>query len=164
MKNNLFSFITILIVGITDQFTKFLISSNFSIGQVENIIPNVFNLVLTYNKGAAFGFLANIQNDTLRVSLLWAFSLIALCVVLYLLFNSHKESKYFRLGLSLILGGALGNMIDRFRLGQVVDFLDFFVNEYHWPAFNVADSAICVGVFLVILSGESASKPKEVVE
>ena len=82
----------------------------------------------------------------------WILSLFALfictCLVIWM---RHEKDKWSRIGFALILGGAIGNVIDRLRFGGVVDFLDFYIGDYHWPAFNIADSAICIGVFLILI-------------
>jgi signal peptidase II len=113
-------------------------------------LTGFFNLVLVFNKGAAFSFLADAPGW--QTPLLVAFSLAAAVIVSVLLFRSPPRPM-FCAGLALILGGALGNVIDRLRFGQVVDFLDFHALGWHWPAFNLADSAITVGAVLLILDG-----------
>ena len=110
-------------------------------------LTGFFNLVLTYNAGAAFSFLSD-AGGWQR----WFFSAIAAgasVLIIYLL-RKHAADKLFCIALSLILGGALGNLWDRITLGHVVDFLDFHIGNYHWPAFNVADSAIFLGAMLLI--------------
>ncbi len=110
-------------------------------------LTDYFNLVLTYNAGAAFSFLSE-AGGWQR----WFFTgvaIVASCVIVYLL-RRHTREKLFCVALSLILGGALGNLWDRVTLGHVIDFLDFHVSGYHWPAFNVADSAITVGAILLV--------------
>lgn len=143
-----------LIILVLDLVSKYWVESTLEFGQV---IPltGFFNLVLTYNPGAAFSFLSD-QSGWQR----WFLSGVAgsaALLIIYLL-NRYQHEKLFCLSLSLILGGALGNLYDRITLGHVVDFLDFYVGTYHWPAFNVADSAICVGAALMIY--ESFRKDK----
>jgi signal peptidase II len=116
-----------------------------------------FNLVLTYNAGAAFSFLSD-AGGWQR----WFFSVVAAgasMLIIYLL-RKHATDKLFCLALSLILGGALGNLWDRITLGHVVDFLDFHVAGYHWPAFNIADSAIFLGAASLILDSFLRKEPK----
>jgi signal peptidase II len=113
-------------------------------------VTGFFNMVLVYNKGAAFSFLSDAQGW--QTPLLIVFALVAIGIVGTLLVRSPGR-QLFCTGLGLILGGALGNLIDRLRFGQVVDFLDFHAAGWHWPAFNVADSAITVGALLLILEG-----------
>lgn len=142
------------LIAFVDQYTKIIAKNNISFGEQIEIIPGLFNLTLAFNKGAAFGFLAGVENDMLRVMALWILSGIAIIVVFYLFFVSQKESTIGKLGLAMIIGGATGNLIDRGFYGAVTDFLDFYIQNYHWPAFNIADSAICVGVVILIFSQE----------
>lgn len=135
-----------LIVLILDLASKYWIESTLEFG--ERIpLTGFFNLVLTYNPGAAFSFLSE-QPGWQR----WFLSGIAGSAALAIVFllNKYRQEKLFCLSLSLILGGALGNLYDRITLGHVVDFLDFYIGNYHWPAFNIADSAIFVGAALMI--------------
>ena len=132
-----------------DQATKSMVLSRFSPGEGVVVTP-YFNLVLVYNKGAAFSFLSDAPGW--QTPLLVGFALVAIGVVSYLLVRSAGRW-ILNGGLALVLGGALGNVIDRVRFGQVVDFLDFHAGTWHWPAFNVADSAITVGAVLLILDG-----------
>ncbi len=133
----------------SDQATKSMVLARFNTGEGVVVTP-FFNLVLVYNKGAAFSFLSDAPGW--QMPLLVGFALIASAVVGYLLWRSPGRW-VLDAGLALILGGALGNVIDRLRFGQVVDFLDFHAGTWHWPAFNVADSAITVGAVLLILDG-----------
>jgi signal peptidase II len=133
-----------------DQLTKWLV-----LGYFENRYPRVeltgfFNLVLVFNKGAAFSLFA--QAAGWQTPLLAAFALAAAVIVSVLIVRNPGRG-LLCLGLALILGGALGNLIDRVRFGHVVDFLDFHALGWHWPAFNVADSAISVGAVILILEG-----------
>ena len=133
-----------------DQLTKWLV-----LGYFENRYPRMeltgfFNLVLVFNKGAAFSLFA--QAAGWQTPLLAAFALAAAVIVSVLIVRNPGRG-LLCLGLALILGGALGNLIDRLRFGHVVDFLDFHALGWHWPAFNVADSAISVGAVILILEG-----------
>lgn len=132
-----------------DQATKAIVLSRFQPGEGVVLTP-YFNMVLVYNKGAAFSFLSDAAGW--QTPLLVGFAVVAIAVVAHLLWRS-PERLVLSAGLALILGGALGNVIDRLRFGQVVDFLDFHAGAWHWPAFNVADSAITVGAVLLILDG-----------
>ena len=134
---------------LADQLTKALVLGRFALGERLEITA-FFNMVLVYNKGAAFSFLSDAAGW--QTPLLIVFAIVAIGIVGTLLVRSPGR-RLFCSGLALILGGALGNLIDRFRFGQVVDFLDFHAAGYHWPAFNVADSAITVGALLLILEG-----------
>ena len=136
-------------IVLADQITKWLVLVRFAPGErVE--LTSFFNLVLVFNKGAAFSFLA--AEAGWQTPLLAAFALGAALVVSVLLVRS-PERRMLCAGLSLILGGALGNLVDRLRFGHVVDFLDLHAAGWHWPAFNVADSAITIGAVLLILDG-----------
>jgi signal peptidase II len=135
-----------LIVILFDQLSKIAIAKVFAYGESVAITP-FFNLVLVYNRGAAFSFLAA-AGGWQR----WAFTglgVVAALVICYLL-KRHGTQRLFCTALALILGGALGNVIDRLVYGHVIDFLDFHVRGWHWPAFNLADSAITIGAALLV--------------
>lgn len=136
-----------VIVVLLDQVSKITMSRLLVYGQSEMITP-YFNLVMVYNQGAAFSFLAN-SGGWQR----WFFSGLALVVSLVIIWMLHKNAtqRLFCWALTLILGGAVGNLIDRLLYGHVIDFLDFHIGTLHWPAFNVADSAITVGAALFVL-------------
>jgi signal peptidase II len=132
-----------------DLFTKHLVQSAFAYGE-RVTMTSFFDLVLFHNAGAAFSFLAGAGGwQRLFFS---TFAIVAAGVIVYLL-RKHPEQKLFCFALSLILGGALGNLWDRVTLGHVVDFLYFHYQQYYWPAFNVADSAISCGVALLLWDG-----------
>ena len=136
-------------IVLADQLSKWLVLARFAPGErVE--LAGFFNLVLVFNKGAAFSFLADAPGW--QTPLLVAFAAAAALIVSVLLLRS-PERRVFCAGLALILGGAIGNVIDRLRFGYVVDFLDLHAAGWHWPAFNVADSAITLGAALLILDG-----------
>ncbi|CAE6710758.1 signal peptidase II [Candidatus Nitrotoga fabula] len=142
------------LVVFLDQFTKLWISRSFAYG--ENLaVTEFFNLVLVHNRGAAFSFLSG-AGGWQR----WFFSVIAVLASGWMiwLLRKHRQDPLFCFALSLILGGALGNLIDRVAYGYVVDFLDFYWQMYHFPAFNVADSAVTCGAALLIWDG-FAKKP-----
>ena len=132
-----------------DQTTKQWIVHTFAYREVLPVVPS-FNLTLAYNSGAAFSFLAGAGGW--QRGFFAAIAAVASLVIVHLL-RKHPGQALLCLALSLILGGALGNLWDRLVIGQVVDFLDFYVNAHHWPAFNVADSAITVGAALLIWDG-----------
>ena len=141
------------IVVALDLYTKHLVQRAFEYGE-HLTITSFFDLVRYHNEGAAFSFLADAGGWQK-----WFFSgvsMIAVVVITYLL-KKHQNQKLFSVGLALVLGGAIGNLYDRLTLGYVVDFLSFHVNDWYYPAFNVADSAICVGVALLLL--DSFKKP-----
>lgn len=135
-----------LIVLVLDLASKNWVESALEFGQ-KIPLTGFFNLVLTYNPGAAFSFLSE-ESGWQR----WFLSGVAGSAALLIVFllNKYKHEKLFCMSLSLILGGALGNLYDRVTLGHVVDFLDFYIGTYHWPAFNIADSAIFIGAALMI--------------
>ena len=138
------------LVVIIDQLTKLWIMTNFALHEQQNVIPGLFDLVYVTNTGAAFGFLAG-SKSWLRQVFFVGVAMVALVVIVYAYGHLKKQNKIFAYSLGLIGGGAIGNLIDRLRFGSVVDFLDFYLGSYHWPAFNVADSAITVGVGLFLL-------------
>ncbi|MBW2604183.1 MAG: lipoprotein signal peptidase [Deltaproteobacteria bacterium] len=137
------------LVIILDQITKILILKNFPLYHSITIVPGIFNITHIHNPGGAFGFMAH-QDPSLRKFLFLFLSSFAVCFIFYFYKNTHGTHPFLASGFALILGGAIGNLIDRIRLGTVVDFLDFYVRSYHWPAFNVADSAITVGITIFI--------------
>ncbi len=141
------SLILALVVLVLDFATKRWVESSLFHGE-QIPLTSFFNLVLTYNAGAAFSFLSDAAGWQR-----WFFSAIAggASVLIVYLLRKHAAEKLFCVALSLILGGALGNLWDRITLGHVVDFLDFHAVGYHWPAFNVADSAIFIGAMLLIV-------------
>lgn len=143
-------YLIIFICIIVDQLTKLWIVSVFMLYESVEVIPGFFNLVYVVNKGAAFSMLADVDSPWRHYFfvVVGTAAMIGLTVVYY---QTRKQSKIYGVALALICGGAAGNLIDRVRFGYVVDFLDFYVGAYHWPAFNVADSAICVGVGLFLL-------------
>ena len=134
------------LVIVLDQISKAEISSHFVYGE-GMAVTGFFNLVLAHNMGAAFSML-NDAGGWQR----WMFSAIALAasVLIVWLLRKHQQQKLFSFSLALILGGALGNLIDRVAYGYVVDFLDFYWDSYHFPAFNIADSAITCGAALML--------------
>ncbi|MDP1660200.1 MAG: signal peptidase II [Methylotenera sp.] len=142
------------IVVALDLYTKHLIEGVFAYGD-HLTITSFFDLVRYHNEGAAFSFLANAGGWQK-----WFFSgisIVAIVVITYLIRKHHTE-KLFCLGLALVLGGAIGNLYDRLTLGYVVDFLSVHYQGWYWPAFNVADSAICVGVGLLLLDSFKKTK------
>jgi len=142
------------LVIVLDRLSKAWITSHFAFGESFTVL-GIFNLVLAHNTGAAFSFL----NDAGGIQR-WLFSIIAIAAsgwIIWLL-RKHSAQLLFAAALSMILGGALGNLIDRLMYGYVVDFLDFHWGIYHFPAFNLADSAITCGAFLLILDSFKEKK------
>ncbi|MCW5300182.1 signal peptidase II [Herbaspirillum lusitanum] len=136
-----------LIILLLDQLSKITIVKLFHYGE-SRPVTGFFNLVLVYNKGAAFSFLA--AESGWQRHLFTAIGIAAAIYIVYLL-RKHAGQRMFCWALALILGGAVGNVIDRILYGHVIDFLDVFIGNWHWPAFNIADSAICVGAVLFVL-------------
>jgi len=154
-----FSLIALLVVAL-DRYTKWLIAHRLSMHDSITVIPGFFRIIHTENPGAAFGLFADSPSQW-KVALLIVFLLVALAIVSMLLWkNSHRLTST-GIGLSLILGGALGNLWDRIVSRHVVDFLLFYVGRYQWPAFNVADSAIVVGACLLVFEIVFTKSPSE---
>jgi len=148
VKKPAYVFIIVSSVLLLDQLTKYLVSTYISPLDSIEILP-FLHLVHIRNTGAAFGMFKNFGS-----SFFILLSIVAIIIVLSLL----KKGTYSRFGLSLVLGGALGNLIDRIRFGKVVDFIDFSIGDFHWPAFNVADSSLTIGMsvifFLILIKKE----------
>ena len=151
----LFLYITAVVAMILDQISKWAILAKFEDFERVNIIPHFFDLTLVYNTGAAFSFLANHSGWQKYFFIVLAF------VISGWLANGVRKGEFGKLGnfaAAMIIGGALGNVIDRFIHGKVVDFLLFYWQNHYYPAFNVADSFICVGVALLIIDGLKQGK------
>lgn len=141
--------VSILFLVVLDQATKGIIRSNYYIGEITPVIDGLFNITYVRNRGAAFGFGAD-SIDWVR-QLLFLFVPVVACVwLVFLLKGSRKTNKLLTVAYGLILAGAIGNLIDRFWLGYVVDFLDFYWKASHFPSFNVADSCITIAAALLI--------------
>ncbi len=136
-----FPFLIATIVLILDQLTKYVISTYLKTYESIRVFP-FFQIVHVRNKGAAFGMFQNLGN-TVFIGI----SLVAIIIVVVMIIKSKDD----RIAFSLILGGALGNLIDRLIRGYVVDFLDFYAGQYHWPAFNIADSALTIGIVFLFI-------------
>ncbi|MBO7454713.1 MAG: signal peptidase II [Alphaproteobacteria bacterium] len=134
---------------LSDQLSKLLVVKNLRLGELVNIFP-FFNIVHVQNRGVTFGLLSG----TFQPVVLIALSL----VVVWFLISYARKNENYRLPTSLVIGGAVGNVIDRIAYGSVVDFLDFHLGSYHWPAFNIADSAIVIGVCLLLFISYSEGK------
>jgi len=146
-KYQIFTF-TAGISLLLDQWSKIYIDNHFELSQSKRIITNFFHLTYVRNPGAAFGIFAD---NAIRVPFFITISSVATLVILWYVRRVAKEKHWQLLALGLILSGALGNLIDRIRLGEVIDFIDVHWYNYHWPAFNIADSAICVGVTIMLI-------------
>ena len=133
-----------------DRATKLVIIQTLRLGQGIPVIPGFFDIVFVLNPGAAFGFLATLS-DEVRNPLFILISILAVVLIVFYQTRYLRSHRLVSVALGLVLGGAVGNLIDRLYYGMVVDFLDVHAGPYHWPAFNVSDSAISVGVGLMIL-------------
>jgi len=147
MKKRYTLFAAISVIGIiVDQITKLYIDRSMQLFDSIPIIDNFFNLTYVRNKGAAFSFLSN---ASWRLPFFITVSAVAALVILIAFHRLRNDQRLAHISLAMIFSGAVGNLIDRLRLGEVIDFLDAHWHQMHWPAFNVADSLICVGVFLL---------------
>jgi signal peptidase II len=153
-------FASITVAGlILDQITKVYINSSMKLYQSIPVIDNFFHITYLRNRGAAFSFLANVS---WRLPFFIGITLIAAIVILVAFRKLREDQRTAQSALAMVFSGAIGNLIDRIRLGEVIDFLDVHWYQHHWPAFNVADSLICVGVFLLMIDmikEEKRSKP-----
>jgi signal peptidase II len=140
------------LVVLLDQLSKVWVTASFQFHESQPVIPGLFNLTFITNTGAAFGILAGAQSLGRQLFFVGV-ALVAL-VVLYLAYREYREQgQIYMAAIGLVAGGALGNLVDRLRLGHVIDFLDVYIRQHHWPAFNIADSAITIGVGLFLLAG-----------
>ena len=137
-------FITAQIIT-ADQISKSLIKSTMTLYDVIPVIPGFFQLNYITNKGMAFGI-----NLPVGISFFSGISLIITCFLVWILWCERKNNLLMRISLALILGGAIGNLIDRILFGEVVDFFDFMIGDFHWYIFNIADSAVTVGIILML--------------
>jgi len=158
----------VLIGGVTiilDQITKVIVQNKFDLHESIVVMEGFFSLTYILNPGAAFGFMAD-QSETFRAIFFGIVSILALSLLIAFFRQTPANDTFSLIALSLLFGGAIGNMIDRVRLGEVVDFLDFYVGQSHWPAFNVADSAITIGVsiMMVHLFFEKKDEEKQEIE
>lgn len=144
---NLFGLIVVLGL-IVDQASKLYVHASMVLHQSIPVLDGLFSITYLRNRGAAFSFLSN---ASWRIPFFIAVTLVAAVVILVALRKLREDQRLAQVALAMIFSGAVGNLIDRLRLGEVIDFLDVYWKSYHWPAFNVADSLICVGVALVAL-------------
>jgi signal peptidase II len=155
-------FLIAVLVLLLDRITKWAVASNIALHDSVPVVPGCFRLTHVQNTGAAFGLFAESAAQW-KVGALVTFSVLALIVVSALLWRNSHSLSTTTIGLSLILGGAMGNLWDRMFSGHVVDFLDFYLGSYHWPAFNVADSAIVIGAILLVSEIVFAKSTRETV-
>ncbi|WP_022849692.1 signal peptidase II [Limisalsivibrio acetivorans] len=147
MRKKLITLFTVILI--LDQATKVFVKETMHLHQSIEVIPGLFNITYILNPGAAFGFLAKL-NESYRQIFFVLVTIAAVFAVLYLLYKEY-DNRLRAFSYTLILTGACGNLIDRIYIGKVVDFLDFYVSRYHWPAFNIADSAITVGITILLM-------------
>lgn len=147
-KGNILFIIPALAVIFLDQASKIIVARTVGFYQSTPIINGLVNLVHVRNRGMAFG-LMNRPDAGISFYILVAITIIAILLILFWFTRIKQEDRKLLYGLSLILGGAIGNLIDRIRLREVIDFVDVYIGSYHWPAFNVADSAITIGAIWI---------------
>ena len=145
-----FHFVIALLVIILDRAAKWIVARDISLHETIQVIPGFFRLTHVENRGAAFGLFADSPSEW-KITVLVLFSVVALAIVSVLLWRNSQSMQSTGIGLALILGGAVGNLWDRLLNGRVVDFLLFYIGQYQWPAFNVADSAIVIGAGLLVI-------------
>jgi len=155
-----YHFLIAALVVVFDRLAKWVVDKNIALHESVAVVPGFFHLTHVENRGAAFGLFAESPSEW-KIAVLVLFSLVALVVVSALLWKNSHAMTTTGVGLALILGGALGHLWDRLVSGQVVDFLDFYVGSYHWPAFNLADSAIVVGALLLVTEILFSKSPSE---
>lgn len=144
-------FLLIFIIPVVDQISKFIIKVNFSLYEHVNIISGFLKIIYVRNDGVVWGLFANSKSNIIPI-FITILSIVAFITVLYIFAKTSITCRLELISLSFIMGGAIGNMIDRFIQGYVVDFIDFYLKNYHWPTFNVADSFISMGIVLLLIS------------
>jgi signal peptidase II len=150
LKGRLPYLVLVIAVLALDRWTKLLIQSRFGLDDSVSVIDGFFNITYVRNTGVAFGIFSSISSPAKSI-LLSAFAALAAVLVIGYSLRTPLQNRLLHVALALILGGALGNLYDRLAYGYVVDFLEFYVRSYHWPSFNVADSAISIGVILLAI-------------
>ena len=164
MKKLVILIILAILIIVIDQWSKIYVAGNFYIGESVPVIKGLFNFTYVRNSGAAFGFGGAFDN-WIRYSIFRALPVVACVWLAYLMVKSYKDELLLSLSYSLILGGAIGNLIDRFRLDFVIDFFDFYYGKSHFATFNVADAAISVAAGLLIIDFFiQKKKEKETIE
>lgn len=136
-------------VLVVDQITKAVILKTMPLYYSITVLPGFFSITHIHNPGGAFGFLAD-QNPDVRRLVFLVISFLAMCLIFYFYYTTPRSYTTLATGFALIFGGAAGNLIDRIRFGSVVDFLDLYLGSHHWPAFNIADSSISIGMGIFI--------------
>jgi signal peptidase II len=146
LKNKYFKLLVIGgIIVLLDQFTKELILRYLPFNRTIPVIKGFFNITHIHNPGGAFGLMSNLS-PTMRTIIFLFISSLAVGIIFYFYKKTPAKYSLLAVAFSLIFGGAIGNLIDRVRFGVVIDFLDFYMGKLHWPAFNIADSAITIGI------------------
>ena len=149
-KKNVIFLLTVAVLIVIDQVTKYFIHTGMALHDTIPVIPGFFSITYIRNPGAAFGFLAG-ASPTFRYVFFIGVTLAAIGLILHYLRTYAADDQLLTISLGMILSGAVGNLIDRVRFGEVIDFLDVYLGTSHWPAFNVADSAISVGAFILFI-------------
>ena len=149
---NKYLLLTVVAGGVTiiDQLSKYAVQLKLTLHNPVEVIPGFFNITYIFNPGAAFGLFSNIS-ETARMIILVGISLISFAILFYMYIKIREKDNCILIPIALIIGGALGNLIDRIRFQMVVDFLDFYWGNFHWPAFNIADTAITVGTIILVV-------------
>ncbi len=148
----MFPLLVAIVVTVLDQWTKHVVRADFLLGESRPVIDGFFNLTYVRNTGAAWGLFGG-QNTTLMI-----LSIVMLLVMVIYRRSFLNDTWEHRLALGLLIGGILGNLLDRARQGWVTDFFDFYVGTWHWPCFNIADAAICTGVGIYMISALWATR------
>jgi len=151
MTRRIMALLTAAGVFAADRWTKWIVETSFGTWDTKAVIPGFFNIIHSQNPGVAFGIFAD-NSSHQRTLALVGLSVVAILVLAWMLWRIERQDRYTATGLSLIFGGAIGNVYDRAHAGTVTDFLDFYAGSYHWYTFNLADTAICIGAGLLILS------------
>jgi signal peptidase II len=152
------SALLVALIFALDQYTKHLILADWKVGDTVAVIPSFFSLTYVRNRGGAFGMLADLPEGW-RVGFFVAFAVVTVAALVWMLRSTPARDLAQRMAITWVIGGAAGNLYDRIRYGEVVDFLDVYVQGWHWPAFNVADSFITCGVVLLLLASMRSSDP-----
>ena len=159
MRNKyLFLFVNSSALIVIDQYTKFMVSLHIPLNYSVKVVAGFFNLTHIRNSGVAFGIFSE-QNSELKPYLLIFVSIIAIIAILVIFHQTEREKKLVQTGLVLVFSGAIGNLIDRVLHKEVIDFIDIFFENQHWPAFNIADACITIGVVLLAADMLVNSKP-----
>jgi len=158
IKHLLIPAVTAFLIFVADQTTKHLVVAYIPLNRGLELIPGYVDLVHTRNPGAAFGIMAG-SDSWMRSAFLVVISVIALVVIIWVVVTARDKSPLLLAACGLFFGGALGNLIDRIRVGEVIDFIDVHRGELHWPAFNVADASLCVATALFFLHFLFAKRP-----